>query len=260
MSARPKRTPGGARVSAARPRGGAGTIAGVAVVLVVAAAVVIGLLLHAHRTESAAEATIPVVHASDAGAPVSVDPQAGVITVGTPGAPVTLDVYEDFLCPVCGQFEQVYGDQVRQAVTAGDLDVRYHVVDLLDDRSDPPGYSLAAASAALAVAQTTPGAFTSFHDSLYGAQPAEGGRGYDAGQLDTLATALGVPPGSVTAALSSHQYDAAVQASLQKAAADPALQQNTSSGTGFGTPTVVHDGKLLDITNPDWLSALLPRH
>lgn len=260
MSARPNRTPGGARVSEARRRGGAGTIAGVAVVLVVAAAVVIGLVLHAHRTETAAQASIPVVHSSDAGAPVSVDPQAAVVTVGTPGAPVTLDVYEDFLCPICGQFEQVYGDQVRQAVTAGDLDVRYHVVDLLDDRSDPPGYSIAAASAALTVAEADPGAFTSFHDSLYGAQPTEGGRGYDASQLDALATALGVPKGRVADALSAHTHDAAVQASLQKAAVDPTLQQNTSAGSGFGTPTVVYDGRLLDITNPDWLSALLPRH
>ena len=253
MSARPNRTPGGARVSAARRRGGSGTIAGVAVVLVVAAAIVIGLVVHAHRTDTAAQATIPVVHSGDAAAPVSVDPQAAVVTVGAPGAPVTLDVYEDFLCPVCGQFEQVYGDQVRQAVTAG-------VVDLLDDRSDPPGYSLAAASAALAVAETDPGAFTSFHDSLYGTQPTEGGRGYDASQLDALATALGVPKGRVADALSAHTYDAAVQASLQKAAVDPTLQQNTSAGSGFGTPTVVYDGRLLDITNPDWLSALLPRH
>ena len=260
MSARPNRTPGGARVSAARRRGGSGTIAGVAVVLVVAAAIVIGLVVHAHRTDTAAQATIPVVHSGDAAAPVSVDPQAAVVTVGAPGAPVTLDVYEDFLCPVCGQFEQVHGDQVRQAVTAGALDVRYHVVDLLDDRSDPPGYSLAAASAALAVAETDPGAFTSFHDSLYGTQPTEGGRGYDASQLDALATALGVPKGRVADALSAHTYDAAVQASLQKAAVDPTLQQNTSAGSGFGTPTVVYDGRLLDITNPDWLSALLPRH
>ena len=51
-----------------------------------------------------------------------------------------------------------------------------------------------------------------------------------------------------------------MQASLQKAAVDPTLQQNTSAGSGFGTPTVVYDGRLLDITNPDWLSALLPRH
>jgi len=260
VSARPNRTPGGARVSAARRRGGSGTIAGVAVVLVVAAAIVIGLVVHAHRTDTAAQATIPVVHSGDAAAPVSVDPQAAVVTVGAPGAPVTLDVYEDFLCPVCGQFEQVYGDQVRQAVTAGGLAGPQHVGELPRAPPGPPRDSLAAASAAPPVAGTAPRAVTPSPASRSGPPATQAGPRPCAPQLDALATALGVPKGRVADALSAHTYDAAVQASLQKAAVDPTLQQNTSAGSGFGTPTVVYDGRLLDITNPDWLSALLPRH
>ncbi|MFC7658593.1 DsbA family protein [Pseudonocardia benzenivorans] len=179
---------------------------------------------------------------------------------GQGGRPATIDVYEDFLCPICGQFEHTYGDQIRQAVTDGKLDVRYHVVNLLDDRSDPPGYSMAAASAALAVAEADPGAFASFHDSLYGAQPSEGGRGYDANQLDALATALGVPKGRVADALASKEFDQAVQTSLQTAATNPALRQQTSAGSGFGTPTVAVDGRLVDVSDPNWLTAILAAH
>ncbi|WP_103384006.1 DsbA family protein [Pseudonocardia dioxanivorans] len=257
MNARPthKRSRGG--VAAARRRTGAGTIAGIVVVVVVAVAVVVGLLQRANRTDDAAAAQIPVVTSSAAGAPVAVDKAAAVVTMGKAGAPATIDVYEDFLCPICGQFEHTYGDQIRQAVTDGKLDVRYHVVNLLDDRSDPPGYSMAAASAALAVAEADPGAFASFHDSLYGAQPSEGGRGYDANQLDALATALGVPKGRVADALASKEFDQAVQTSLQTAATNPALRQQTSAGSGFGTPTVAVDGRLVDVSDPNWLTAIL---
>lgn len=260
MSARPNHKRGRGNVAAARRRVSAGTIAGVVVVIVVAVAVVIGLVQHSHRTDSAASAQIPVVTSSAAGAPITLDKAAAVVTMGKTNAPATIDVYEDFLCPICGQFEHAYGDQVRQAVNAGQLDVRFHMVNLLDDRSNPPGYSLAAASAALAVAETDPGAFASFHDSLYGAQPAEGARGYDATQLDALATALGVPKGRVSDALSSHEFDAAVTSSLQAAASNRALQQQTSSGSGFGTPTVVAGDKLVDVSDPNWLTAILPAH
>jgi hypothetical protein len=81
------------------------------------------------------------------------------------------------------------------------------------------------------VTRTTPAASTSFHDPLHAARPAGGARD-----------------------------DAAVQAPLQEAVLDPTLQQNTTAGAGSGTPTVAHDGRPPDITNPNPLSAPPPPH
>jgi protein-disulfide isomerase len=181
-----------------------------------------------------------------------VDRTAGVVAVGSVLAKVTVDVYEDALCPICGAFEHQYGEPMRRAVMAGTLRVRYHLLNLLDGRSSPPGYSLRAATAALAVAAARPQLFMSLHDSLFEAQPAEGSPAYTASQLDHLATALGAAPGTVTAAVDGHSYDTAVQGDLDSAMRDPDLQQHG----GFGTPTVAENGRRVDITSPAWLTSL----
>jgi protein-disulfide isomerase len=221
-------------------------------VLVLMAAVAIGFTVEKHRRAAAADAAITPVTSSAATAPVAVDQAAGAVAVGQPSAKATVDVYEDALCPICGAFEHQYGEPMRQAVTAGTLRIRYHLLNLLDDRSSPPGYSLRAATAALAVALDHPQSFMSFHDSLFGAQPAEGSPAYTTAQLEHLATELGAAPDTVTRAVDGHSFDAAVQGDLDSAMRNPALQKNG----GFGTPTVAENGRRIDFTSPTWLSDL----
>jgi protein-disulfide isomerase len=241
-------------VAAARRSGGsrAATIAGAVIVLVLVAAVAIGFTVEKHRRAAAALAAITPVTSSASAAPVAVDRAAGAVVVGTPSAKTTVDVYEDALCPICGAFEHQYGEAMRRAMTAGTLRVRYHLLNLLDDRSSPPGYSLRAATAALAVAAQHPHSFMSFHDSLFGAQPEEGSPAYTTAQLDHLATELGAAPDTVTRAVDGHTFDAAVQGDLDSAMRDAALRKNG----GFGTPTVAENGRRIDITSSTWLSDL----
>jgi protein-disulfide isomerase len=214
--------------------------------------VAIGFTVEKHRRTAAAEAAITPVTSSAATAPVVVDRATGMVTVGRPTAKATVDVYEDALCPICGAFERQYGESMRQAMAAGTLRVRYHMLNLLDDRSSPPGYSLRAATAAIAVAGQHPQSYMSFHDSLFDAQPAEGSPAYTTPQLERLATELGAAPGTVTDAADRHSFDAAVQGDLESAMHDPNLQHNG----GFGTPTVAGNGKRIDPTSPSWLSDL----
>ncbi len=243
-------------------RGRAGTITGVVIVVVVAVAVGIGLLVQSHHKAAAVGHRINPVTSSARTAPVALDRTAGVVTLGAPTAPVTIDVYEDFLCPICGGFEHEDGEPMRQAVVAGKLRVRYHMVNLLDDRTNPPGYSMRAATAALAVADADPGAFASVHDSLYADQPAEGSAGYDVAQLEQLATSLGVPAGRVTSAINDHTYDAAVQGDMDRANDNPALERKDpdDGSSYFGTPTVAQGDKTIDVSQDDWLTAVLAGH
>ena len=46
------------------------------------------------------------------GVPAGVVGGVGVALGG--GAPVTVDVYEDFLCPACGRFEAAVGPELRR--------------------------------------------------------------------------------------------------------------------------------------------------
>ncbi|MFE7325132.1 thioredoxin domain-containing protein [Streptomyces sp. NPDC057565] len=92
------------------------------------------------------------------------------IQVGANDAPSTLTVWEDFRCPVCGQFENAFRDTIHQLENTGQLKVLYHLVTLIDGNLGGSG-SLDAANAA-ACAQDV-GKFSAYHDVLYRNQPQE---------------------------------------------------------------------------------------
>lgn len=178
-----------------------------------------------------------------------------VVTVGKPGAKATIDVYADFLCPICGQFEKAYKTQIEQAVNDGKLQVRYHMVPLLNDRSSPPGYSLDSANAALAAADA--GKFVPFHDALFANQPEEGKRGYDKAQLIELGKNVGITDPEFARTVNAGTYDQQLNSAFQQISNDPKLQQDFGGGQmGFGTPTVAANGSVVSWQDPDWLKKI----
>ncbi|HZD15646.1 MAG TPA: thioredoxin domain-containing protein [Pseudonocardiaceae bacterium] len=228
-------------VSAARGSAGigrGGTYAGIAVIVVLAVVVAVGVLLTRNRSTDTA---IPPVQMS-ASYPVAV--QDGVVVAGKPGAPTTVDAYEDFLCPVCDLFESQHAGNIQQALNTGRITVRYHMLNLLDDRSNPPGYSLQAANAGLCAANA--GIFPSYHASLYGKQPQEGAAGYTLDQLVALGRALGAQ-GNFEPCVRSGTYNAQVKTQLAAAESNPAVSQQTPNGPSFGTPTVLINGKAIPV-------------
>lgn len=91
---------------------------------------------------------------------------------GSKDPKVTLTVYEDFLCPMCGMFEKTYGPTVSKLVDNGDIAVDYYMVGLLG-RGDKNSYSTRAGAIAYCVADTDKEAFRRFHSALYYNQPDE---------------------------------------------------------------------------------------
>lgn len=67
------------------------------------------------------------------------------IAVGS--GPVTIDVYEDYLCPACKQFEQTSGPTLEQLVSDGKARVVYHPVAFLN-RFSSTEYSTRSSAAA----------------------------------------------------------------------------------------------------------------
>ena len=104
-----------------------------------------------------------------------------MVTAGQPTAPVTIDVYEDFLCPFCERFETRNSDALTAALNEGKAKVNYHALNILDARTTPPGYSTLAANAALCAVPA--GIWPAFHARLFAEQPAEGSAGLTAAQL-----------------------------------------------------------------------------
>ncbi|MBK6887093.1 MAG: thioredoxin domain-containing protein [Tetrasphaera sp.] len=117
-------------------------------------------------------------------------------TRGTPaaGAP-TLDIYEDFQCPGCHQFETTFGAAVRAMAEAGTAKVNYHIMSFLDDRYRGENSVRAATGAFCAAAFDR---FGQFHDSVYANAPAKEGQGWTDAQLEQFATDSGITGADLT--------------------------------------------------------------
>jgi protein-disulfide isomerase len=227
-------------------------IIGVVVVAVIAAAVVIGVIYEQHKSSEAAQTVIPVKTVTDVTKyPAVLDKADATVLVGQPTAKITLDLYEDFLCPICGEFESSNFDNIAQQLALGHIKVNYHLLNLLDNDSTPAGYSSMAANTALAVATVDPQQFLNFHYSLYGKQPQEQGPGWTQAQLTSVANRLGVNGPAFDNLINSKTYYSQINKNMLAANGDKALYETSSSGTGFGTPTVVVNGKTL-INSQEW--------
>ncbi|HVV19386.1 MAG TPA: thioredoxin domain-containing protein, partial [Pseudonocardiaceae bacterium] len=188
--------------------------------------------------------------------PVAVDSAA--VVVGRADAKVHVDIYEDYLCPVCARFDAQFGDAIDRQVAANAVQVSYYPVNLLDHESTPAGYSMLSANAAVAVAIVAPATFLDFQRSLFGKQPAEGGAGWTRDELLNLAYRLGVSGSRFDSLVSGKAFDQQIQANLDHANSDPGLEQDAGGSKAFGTPAVFSGGHLVDWSgNPNWLTDLV---
>ncbi|GAA3057451.1 hypothetical protein GCM10010464_22610 [Pseudonocardia yunnanensis] len=203
----------------------------VAVVLVVAVVIGVTVLLNNRNSSS----VTPTYTATASGA---------VVTAGN--GPVTIDTYEDFLCPQCERFEERYGNDIVTALNNGQITVRFHTIAILDPSTTPPGYSTRAANAALCAVPA--GIYPAYREKLFAEQPPESGAGLTNQQLIDFGTQLGAT-GDFATCVNNGTNSAAVTAETNTAAADPALQTNGQ----FGTPTVAVKGVKIDLNNTNWL-------
>ncbi len=152
-------------------------------------------------------------------------------------AAATVDVYEDFGCPICKHFESTVATKLDQQVRANLAQVRFHPISILD-RGSPNQYSTRSANAALCVSNTSVDDFVNYHNALYAGsfQPTEGTPGPSDAQLASLATKSGLKKsasGAVSTCISNGTYEPLVKQLTEKA----------SENGVTGTPTVLVNGK-----------------
>ena len=108
--------------------------------------------------------------------PIRVATSEMITKEGSDAPKVRLELYEDFLCPACGRFEQNLGPTVNRLIDTGAVAADYYMVSILD-RPLNQNYSTRAGNAAYCVADSSPEAFRRFHEALYrpDVQPDESG-------------------------------------------------------------------------------------
>ena len=215
-----------AAARAAAQRQQRAVVGGVAAAVVLVVALVVVVVVQTSRTSTAA----------DAAAPADTTGNGHVFAVGSADAPVTLDVYEDFQCPVCKSLEESAGSAIDELVSAGTVQLRYHGMAFLD--TDENGqYSTRALNAAAVVADAAgPDAYETFHDLLFADQPEEGGSGLTDQQLIDLAAQAGASGAAVESGIRDLVYGNWVEQATDQASKDGVT----------GTPTLFVDGEQLD--------------
>jgi protein-disulfide isomerase len=156
---------------------------------------------------------------------------SGAIPVGTASAPVTVEIYLDYMCPACGKFEKANAAELDRLIQAGTIKLELRPMNFLDNQSKGTKYSTRAANAVATTADQAPDAVWALSKALYASQPEEGTSGLTDQQIADLATTAGIAP-KVVDAFKDRTFDTWVTASN-----DAAFKAGVQ-----GTPTIKING------------------
>ncbi|MCO1597930.1 DsbA family protein [Micromonospora sp. RHAY321] len=160
----------------------------------------------------------------------------------TGGGPVTVDVYEDFLCPACKQFEQASGATLEQLVAENKAKVVYHPVAYLNRFSTTEYSTRSSASSGCAAAG---GKFREYAKALFDQQPPEGSAGLTDDQLIDIGAGVGLDRASFAGCVKDSTYR-----TWTEHVTDEASRSDVT-----GTPTILVNGQPLADRSPQGLTA-----
>ncbi|MGH3796306.1 MAG: DsbA family protein [Pseudonocardiaceae bacterium] len=163
------------------------------------------------------------------------------IPIGNPKAAVTLDVYEDFQCPICKKFEQVSGPTIDKMIQSGAVRVMYHPLAFLNQMSSTNYSSRASAAAGCAAAD---GIYPKFARQLFIQQPPENGNGLPSETLISIGHAAGAGP----------DFDSCVRGDTYAGWSAQITEAASRAGV-TGTPTVFANGHEVADRTPAGLQA-----
>jgi protein-disulfide isomerase len=149
-------------------------------------------------------------------------------SLGDPNAPVTLEVYADFQCPACGQFDRGTLKQIEDKyVDSGKVRIVFNHFAFIGDES-----TRAAEASECANAQ---GKFWQYADTLFNNQAGENQGAFSDVNLEKFAQQVGLDMTQYTTCMDQNTYLGKVQTSSLAA-----QQRNVNS-----TPTLFINGQLV---------------
>lgn len=158
-----------------------------------------------------------------------VNEETGAISFGE--GDTSIDTYVDFICPICGDFEDAYGEALQTAASNDDITLNIHPISILNHYSTTGEYSSLAAGSMYCVAETAPDSALEYFNLMFTNQPAENTAGLSADELVGLAEQAGA----------SAAADCIADGTYMKFTEDQADEHEIS-----GTPTVEIDGERID--------------
>lgn len=164
----------------------------------------------------------------------------GTVVMAKPGVTAPeLDIWEDFQCPICHEFEKANDTNVKQIAAEGKAKVVYHPMTIFAAQGATQAAhdnSVRALNASMAVPADK---WMAFHDKLYANQPDETQQGgFPASQLIQLGKEVGVTDPAFVKAVNGMTYEKQAEANTNRALTKEKIT---------GTPTLRLNGKELDV-------------
>jgi len=154
---------------------------------------------------------------------------------------IRIQMYVDYFCPICGQFEDANGDQLTTWLESGAANVEIFPMAILDRASQGTKYATRAANAAACVADSSPDQYYDFHNILFANQPEEGTEGLSDEELIAFTEEAGVSePGTVAKCIDDQKFKSWVADARTRAQNGPIFDSNVAKIAG--TPTVIVNG------------------
>lgn len=160
--------------------------------------------------------------------------------------PVDIVLYVDYMCPVCGAFEQANQKLLDEVVESGKATVEVHPMTALDDRSTDV-YSSRSANAFACMVNYSPKNAWKFHTSLLSksVQPQEYTDGLSNEQLIEQAKKAGADTDAdIADCIETETFISFVNAASDRALAGPLpnIAEGQTITNVSGTPTVLVNG------------------
>lgn len=152
-----------------------------------------------------------------------------------------IQMYVDYLCPICGQFEATNGEYITSLLENGKTTVEIHPISILDRLAQGSKYSTRSANAAACVANYSPNQFYDFHNLLFANQPEENTTGLSDDELiDLAAQAAPDAESDLSSCIRDQEFKAWVGTSTARALNGPIPNSNVDKVQG--TPTIIVNG------------------
>ena len=210
--------------------------------IILVAAIVLGLVvigvvgtivvsqLNKGGTAAGTNSSVPV-NATSGASGIVVNP--GTFKDGVP----KVEVFLDYQCPVCKQFETQFGTTLDDMATKGEIQLIYRTMTFLDNNLRNDSSLKAGIAAACA---DNAGAYSAYHNAIFAGQPTNEGTGYTTQQLRVdFAGTAGITGDKLTGfqqCYDSRTTQSFVEGTNEKAAADGVNS----------TPTIMVNGTKLD--------------
>ncbi len=160
-----------------------------------------------------------------------------------------INIFVDYSCPACAQFESIYGELLRTWAESGTATVEYHILSFRDAQTAGTRYATRAANSAACVAEFAPDQFFTYNDLLLRSQPLPP-TSYELtdDQLLQLVAAAGADNVDlIEICIAEETFSNWVsQATARAMSTGPLPVRNSEIPLVMGTPTVLVDGKQYD--------------